>query len=64
MLYTHWTKGSSNFNEQGEMNGMITWGQLEPPKDTSNTERALFLVPTVLCYLAYPFAEYDLDLVL
>jgi hypothetical protein len=64
MLYIHWIKGSPNFYEQGEMNGMTTWEQLESTKDTSNAKRALFLVPTVLCYLACHFADYDLDVVL
>lgn len=64
MLYIHWIKGSPNFYEQGEMNGMTLWEQLESTKDTANAKRGLFIVPTVLCYLACHFSSYDPDLVL
>eukprot|EP00545_Synedropsis_sp_CCMP1620_P013075 CAMPEP_0119016008 /NCGR_PEP_ID=MMETSP1176-20130426/11766_1 /TAXON_ID=265551 /ORGANISM="Synedropsis recta cf, Strain CCMP1620" /LENGTH=166 /DNA_ID=CAMNT_0006969333 /DNA_START=487 /DNA_END=984 /DNA_ORIENTATION=- len=63
MLYIHWIKGSPNFYEQGEMNGMTLWEQLESTKDTSHAKRVLMLVPTVLCYLACHFADYQQDVV-
>lgn len=63
MMYIHWIKGSPNFYEQGEMNGMTLWEQLESTKDTSHAKRVLMLVPTVLCYSACHFADYQDDLV-
>lgn len=61
MMYLHWIKGSPNFYEQGEMNGMTTWEQIisDPHVNRTNQKTALFVVPTVLCHLACHFCDYD-----
>lgn len=65
LLYLHWIKGSPNFYEQGEMNAMTLWEQLEStPSYNGNggVKRALLIVPTLLCYAACHFAEYNYKL--
>mmetsp|Transcript_24838 Transcript_24838/g.35404 ORF Transcript_24838/g.35404 Transcript_24838/m.35404 type:complete len:196 (-) Transcript_24838:35-622(-) len=59
MVYIHWIKGSPNFYEQGEMNGMTLWEQIESTSGTTNAKRALLVVPTLLCYAACHFMKYD-----
>lgn len=62
LLFLHWIKGSPNFYEQGELNAMTLWEQLSSAPDTnssSNTKKALVVAPTVLCYLACHFSNYD-----
>ena len=63
ILFLHWIKGSPNFYGQGEMNAMTLWEQLSSAPDTqesyNNTKKALVVAPTVLCYLACHFANYD-----
>lgn len=62
LLFLHWIKGSPNFYEQGELNAMTLWEQLEscPETQQSNTtKKVLFIVPTLLCYLACHFCNYD-----
>lgn len=62
ILFLHWIKGSPNFYEQGELNAMTLWEQLSSAPDTQSyqtTKTALFVAPTLLCYLACHFANYD-----
>jgi hypothetical protein len=62
LLFLHWIKGSPNFYEQGELNAMTLWEQLESSPETqqsNNTKQVLFIVPTILCYLACHFCNYD-----
>ena len=63
MVYMHWIKGSPNFYEQGEMNAMTTWEQLESTKNASNAKLVMLLVPTVLCYFACWFGQFQAYLV-
>lgn len=63
LLCFHWIKGSPNWYEQGELNAMTLWEQLNSSPDPSCTLRyskqMLFVVPTVLCYLACHFGRYE-----
>lgn len=63
LLCFHWIKGSPNWYEQGELNAMTLWEQLNSSPDSSCTLRyskqMLFVVPTVLCYLACHFGRYE-----
>ena len=61
MVYLHWIKGSPNFYEQGEMNAMTFWEQLDSTEGTSNARTALLVVPTLLCYAACHFSNYNLQ---
>jgi len=61
VIYLHWLKGSY-FDDQGEMAGMTLWEQLEgrrPTMTVVNTKRALTIVPTLLCYAACHFSNYQ-----
>jgi len=59
----HWIKGSPNWYEQGELNAMTLWEQLNSSPDSSYTLRyskqMLFVVPTLLCYMACHFSRYE-----
>ena len=62
LLFLHWIKGSPNFYEQGELNAMTLWEQLESSPETqqsSNTKKVLVIAPTSLCYFACHFCNYD-----
>lgn len=62
IMFLHWIKGSPNFYEQGELNAMTLWEQLSSAPDTQSyntTKKALVVAPTILCYLACHFANYD-----
>jgi len=63
LLAFHWIKGSPNWYEQGELNAMTLWEQLNSSPDPSCTLRyskqMLFVVPTLLCYLACHFGRYE-----
>jgi len=59
MTYFHWIKGSPNFYDQGEMNAMTLWEQLESsPTPRLLPKAVLFIVPTLLCHIACHFARY------
>ena len=60
-VYLHWIKGSPNFYEQGEMNAMTTWEQIEssPNRARENQKRVIIIVPALLCHAACQFAMYD-----
>jgi len=62
-LYLHWIKGSPDFYEQGEMNALTTWEQIDSTTGLSMERRAMFLVPTLICYAACHFAHYDVHFV-
>jgi len=59
-LYLHWLKGSL-FDDQGEMSALTLWEQLEARPKTSYVKRALSLVPTLVCYAACQFSNYDFE---
>lgn len=63
-VYLHWIKGSPNFYEQGEMNHLTTWEQLDSTTGMSGQRTILRIVPTVLCYAACHFCHYNPKLVL
>mmetsp|Transcript_23650 Transcript_23650/g.34912 ORF Transcript_23650/g.34912 Transcript_23650/m.34912 type:complete len:201 (+) Transcript_23650:185-787(+) len=63
-IYLHWIKGSPDYFEQGEMNAMTCWEQLDATQNSTNAQRVLFIVPTILCYTACHFANYEWHLVL
>lgn len=64
LVYLHWIKGSPNFYEQGEMNAMTLWEQLvsTPNSRYATTRRVLLIVPTLLCYFACHFSNYNIRL--
>lgn len=63
LVYLHWIKGSPNFYEQGEMNAMTLWEQLESkPCGDGGVKRVLMIVPTLTCYAACHFSLYDAKL--
>lgn len=61
LLFLHWIKGSPNFYEQGELNAMTLWEQISssPDNDKNHAKNFLFIVPTVLCYIACHFGHYE-----
>mmetsp|Transcript_49411 Transcript_49411/g.73657 ORF Transcript_49411/g.73657 Transcript_49411/m.73657 type:complete len:202 (-) Transcript_49411:160-765(-) len=59
MIYLHWIKGSPNFYEQGEMNAMTLWEQILSTAKTTNAQRALWVIPTLLCYIACHVVQYE-----
>lgn len=59
-IYLHWLKGSM-FDKQGELSAMTLWEQLEGRPKTSVIKRTLTIVPTLLCYAACHFSNYDYD---
>jgi hypothetical protein len=61
MVYLHWIKGSPNFYEQGEMNAMTFWEQLDSTEGTSNARTVLLIIPTLLCYAACHFVNYNIQ---
>lgn len=60
IIYLHWMKGSL-FDDQGEMAAMTLWEQLEGRPKTVGVKRALTIVPTLLCYAACHFSNYNYD---
>jgi hypothetical protein len=53
LLYLHWLKGSYLLDEQGELNAMTVWEQLEATNEsTTHMRRILLIVPTCLAYMA------------
>ena len=53
LLYLHWLKGSYLLDEQGELNAMTVWEQLEATSESStHMRRILLVVPTCLAYMA------------
>jgi hypothetical protein len=59
LIYIHWLKGSFVYDEQGEMNAMTVWEQLEAAGDTVHVRRTLLVVPTVLTYAAVLTADFE-----
>lgn len=58
LVYIHWLKGSL-YDQQGEMDHLTIWEQLEGTQDTKTVREVLLIVPTVLTYMACHFADYD-----
>jgi hypothetical protein len=58
LIYVHWLKGSL-YDEQGEMNALTVWEQLEATQGTKPVRQVLLIVPTVLTYTACWAAQYD-----
>jgi hypothetical protein len=58
LVYVHWLKGSL-YDEQGEMNALTVWEQLEATQGTKPVRRVLLIVPTVLTWAACWAAQYD-----
>lgn len=60
-VYLHWIKGSPNFYDQNEMSGMTVWEQLDGAEPAyTPKKRVAMVIPSVLCYLACHFVDYDL----
>jgi ORMDL family len=59
MFAIHWAKGSY-LEDQGELNALTVWEQLELTTESSiHMRRTLLLVPTVLSYVAIWTANFD-----
>jgi hypothetical protein len=58
LVYVHWLKGSL-YDEQGEMNALAVWEQLEATQGTKPVRQVLLIVPTVLTWAACWAAQYD-----
>lgn len=59
--YVHWAKGRNSFlfllggvslDEQGEMNAMTLWEQLEAVPESVGIRRILLVIPTLLTYIS------------
>lgn len=61
IVYLHWLKGSS-FDKHNDLSAMTLWEQLEGRPNTVGVKRALTMVPTLLCYAACHFSNYDYDI--
>jgi len=63
LMYLHWVKGSPNFYEQGEMNAMTLWEQMDSDPNSaalySNHRKVLMIIPTLLCHLACQSGGFD-----
>lgn len=57
-IYLHWLKGSM-FDDSGELAFMTLWEQLEGRPKTSVLKRVLTMVPTLMCYAACHFSNYE-----
>jgi hypothetical protein len=57
LVYVHWLKGCL-YDEQGEMNALTVWEQLEATQGTKPVRQVLLIVPTVLTYTACWAAQY------
>lgn len=61
LMYLHWSKGSYLLDEQGELNAMTVWEQLEATHEsTTHMRRTLLLVPTVLTYAACVTSHFEI----
>jgi len=61
LVFMHGLKGSLS-DEQGEMSALTAWEQLEATNGTRNVRRILAFVPTIVCYAACYFAQFDAQL--
>jgi len=61
VVYIHWLKGSFLLvDEQGELNAMTAWEQLEAqPNERVAVRRTLLTVPTVLAYTACVTCHFE-----
>lgn len=51
LIYFHWLKGGTH-EDQGDLDHLTLWEQLEGTPGTGTTRFVLRLTPTLLCYLA------------
>ena len=58
LVYLHWIKGSL-FDEQGDLNMLTLWEQLEGRPHNSWRKRFLTVIPTLLCYAACQASNYQ-----
>lgn len=57
-VYIHWLKGSL-YDDQGEMAALTVWEQLEASEGTNHITGMLLVVPTLLCWAACQFSQYE-----
>lgn len=62
IVYLHWIKGSPDMYDQGEMNGMTLWEQLNSNPDTDTIYRFqkqfFFAIPAILSFAGCHCAQY------
>jgi len=51
LWFLHWTKGGYH-EDQGELNDMTLWEQIDATENCANLRLAFRVVPLILCYLA------------
>lgn len=61
LIYLHWMKGATR-EDQGDLEHMTLWEQIEATPDAGRLRFALRMVPTGLCYLACIEAGWKDDL--
>lgn len=60
LAYVHWFKGSYLLDEQGELNAMTVWEQLEATTESGcYMRRTLLIVPTLLAYTACVTVQFE-----
>jgi ORMDL family len=61
LMTIHFSKGSFLVvNQQGELNAMTVWEQLEAtPESSTHMRRTLLIVPTILCYIAICAVNFE-----
>lgn len=61
IVYIHWMKGSCLYpaDDNGEMNGLTLWEQLDATPDTRWLREALMLVPCLLTWIACHATDYQ-----
>ena len=68
IFFIHWIKGRNSFlfisegvvfDEQGEMNAMTVWEQLEAVPDSITIRQILLIVPTILAYVASVSCNFE-----
>jgi hypothetical protein len=51
LIYLHWLKGACT-NDQGDLDHLTVWEQIEATPGTGTLRLILRLIPTLLCYIA------------
>jgi ORMDL family len=61
LIYIHWMKGSCLYpaDDNGEMNGLTLWEQLDATPDTRALREALMVVPCLLTWIACHATDYQ-----
>ncbi|CAB9507967.1 ORM1-like protein 3 [Seminavis robusta] len=57
LIYLHWMKGGTH-EDQGDLDHLTLWEQIEATPNTGGLRLALRIVPTVLCYMACLWAGF------